>query len=455
MLPVGKREARRGEAIALLIASAIALCLWLKAPLAQDRSPAIVVAEYDGIVHPIAAEFFDDVVTHADAAGATATVLVLRTPGGLVDSTRAIVTRMISSRAPIVVFIAPSGARAASAGFLITLAADVAVMAPGTHIGAAHPVPASGETPGRDVTARKSAEDTAAYARAIADARGRNSSLAAAAVIDSRAFTEREALTAAPPLIDFVAADLDDVVRQLDGRTVRRFDGRTVELTTRGARVDRVEMSRRQTILGLLAHPQIAYLLLTFGMLGLVVEFWNPGLIAPGAAGAVCLLLAFFAFQVLPVNLTGVLLVVLGVALLGAEVMSPSFGALGIAGIVALLSGSLLITRELPGITVSYAVILPVVAVVAAGVLGLGRLALHAQRQRSVGGAEALIGKIGVALTPIGSGVVGQIRIHGEIWRAISTRDVAAHQQVIVTAIEGLTLQVQPANIGPFPGGAS
>src|SRR5688572_18190188 len=171
--------------LSLLAAGAIVLCLPLNAAMAvQDDTPRVVVAEYDGIIHPIAAEFFDDVVTHADASGAAATVLVLRTPGGLVDSTRTIVSRMISSRAPVVVFIAPSGARAASAGFLITLAADVAVMSPGTHIGAAHPIPASGETSGGEVMAQKSAEDTAAYARSIADARGRNSKLAADAVIN-------------------------------------------------------------------------------------------------------------------------------------------------------------------------------------------------------------------------------------------------------------------------------
>lgn len=421
----------------------------------QDAAPRIVVAEYDGIIHPIAAEFFDDVLTHADASGAVATVVILRTPGGLVESTRTIVTRMLSSRAPVVVFTSPSGARAASAGFLITLAADVAVMSPGTHIGAAHPVSAGGEPSGGEVMAQKSTEDTAAYARSLADARGRNSKLAADAVVDSRAFTEREALTASPPLIDFVAADLDDVLRQLDGRIVRRFDGRTQQLATRGATVHRVEMSRRQTILGFLAHPQIAYLLLTFGMLGLVVEFWNPGLIAPGAAGAVCLLLAFFAFQVLPISLSGLLMIVLGVALLGGEIVSPAFGALGIAGIVALLTGSLLITREVPGITVSYSVILPSIAVVAAGVLGLGRLAWHAQRRRSVGGTEALIGRVGVALTAIGPEAAGQIRIHGEIWRAVSETVVAVNQPVIVTAVEGLTVQVQPVGTQPSPGGGS
>lgn len=439
--------------------AAAAVVVWLMpfvaAPAgAQSDTPVVVVGEYDGIIHPIAAEFVDDVIARADGLGASATIFILRTPGGLADSTRTIVSRMIAARAPVVVYVSPSGARAASAGFLITLAADVAVMAPGTHIGAAHPVQAGGEGSGDEVMSQKATADTAAYARSLADARGRNSTLAAEAVTDSRAFTEREALAATPPLIDFVAADLDDLLRQLDGRTVRRFDGRTVTVSTRDASMRRVEMTRRQTILGMLAHPQIAYLLLTFGMLGLVVEFWNPGLIVPGVAGAICLLLAFFAFQVLPVSLTGVLLIALGIALLGAEVISPSFGVLGIAGIVALLSGSLMITREVPGVTVSYSVIVPVVAALAVVVAGLGRLALNAQRQPSVAGAEALVGRTGVALTPIGPRQAGQISINGEIWRAVSTATVTTNQPTLVTAHEGLTLHVRPVETEPA-GGAS
>lgn len=439
-----------------LLLAVVAFVVWPAADAgAQAGPPRVVVAEYDGIIHPIAAEFFDDVVAQADASGAATVILVLGTPGGLVDSTRTIVSRMIAARTPVVVFVSPAGARAASAGFLITLAADVAVMSPGTHIGAAHPVSAGGETSGGEVMAEKTAQDTAAYARSIAEARGRNAALAAEAVTASRAFTEREALEAEPPLIDFVAADLDDVLRRLDGRVVRRFDGRTVTLFTRGATLQRVEMTRRQAVLGTLAHPQIAYLLLTFGMLGLVVEFWNPGTVLPGVAGTVCLLLAFFAFQVLPVSLTGVLLIALGVALLGAEAIAPSFGALGIAGIIALLAGSLMITREVPGITVSYTVILPVIAAVAAIAGGLGRLALKAQRQRSLAGAEALVGRTGIALAPIAPGQAGQISINGEIWRAVSATPVPANQAARVTGFEGLTLHVEPAETGHSSGGAS
>ena len=315
----------------------------------------------DGVIHPITAEFVEDVIARADRTDAVAIVLVLRTPGGLLDSTRTIVSRIVASRAPVVVFIAPPGSRAASAGFLITLAADVAVMAPGTHIGAAHPVTPGGESPGGEVMSQKVAADSAAYARTIAEARRRNAALAAEAVTESRAFTDGEALHAAPPLIDFIARDVDDLLRQLDGRPITRFDGRTVTIATAGARLERVEMTWRQSLLGAIAHPQIAYLLLTLGMLGLVVEMWNPGVVLPGVAGGLCLLLAFFAFQVLPVNVTGLLLIVFGMALLGAELMVPSFGVLGIGGAVALLAGSLMVTRDVPGIRVGYTVILPVV----------------------------------------------------------------------------------------------
>jgi membrane-bound serine protease (ClpP class) len=419
-------------------------------------APRVLVGEYDGVVHPITAEFVDDLVSRADASGAAAVVLVLRTPGGLLDSTRTIISRLIASRTPVVVFISPSGARAASAGFLITLAADVAVMSPGTHIGAAHPVSAGGggQSQGGEVMAQKAAADTAAYARTIADARGRNSVLAAEAVTESRAFTDREALEAKPPLIDFVASDVPDLLRQLDGREVRRFDGGTETIRTEGAVVEHVEMTWRQSVLGAVAHPQIAYLLLTLGMLGLVVEFWNPGFIVPGVLGGVCLLLAFFAFQVLPISVAGLLLIVFGIALLGAELMVPSFGVLGIGGTLALLAGSLMITREVPGIRVGYGVIVPVVIGIAIIFLGLGRLAMQAQRQRSVTGAEALIGADGRSLTALAPALPGQVSVHGEIWQAVSDIPIPAGHPLRVRDAAGLTLQVEPVDT-PHPPGAA
>ena len=423
-------------------------------PEPEPSGPLVIVGEYDGVIHPIAAEFVDDLLTRAERDHAVAAVLVLRTPGGLLDSTRTLVSRLISSRTPVVVYVSPSGARAASAGFLIMLAADVAVMAPGTHIGAAHPVSSSGESGESTVMAEKATADTAAYARTLAEARGRNATLAAAAVTESRAFTEHEALDAAPPLIDFIAPDLEAVLRQLNGRTVRRFDGTTVTLPSVPGRIERVAPSWRQSVLGAIAHPQVAYLLMTLGMLGLVVELWNPGFVLPGVAGGLCLLLAFFAFQVLPINLTGLLLLVFGLALLGAELMVPSFGVLGIGGILALLVGSLMITREVPEMRVGYGVIVPVVVAVAIVVLGLGRLALRAQRMPSPTGIDSLVGARGEALTTLGPRQPGQMRVHGEIWRAVSDTPVLAGQRLRVVGADGLTLRVQPSETAESPGGS-
>ncbi len=405
----------------------------------------VLVAEYEGIIHPISAEFFDQFLMRADTSDARLAVLILRTPGGLLDSTRTMVSRMIVARTPVVIFVAPSGARATSAGFLITLAADVAAMAPGTHIGVAHPVSAGGQDSGNQTTRDKEAADTATYARTIAEARRRNVTLAAEAVLQSRGFTDQEALSATPPLIDLVATDLDELLSKIDGRRVTRFDGREVTLSTRGAAVERLALTRRQRLLSAVAHPQIAYLLLTLGMLGLVIELWNPGVIAPGVIGGICLLLAFFAFQILPVNSTGVLLIVLGMGLLILEIKVPSFGILGIGGIVALLAGSLMVTTEVPGISVSPRLVVPTALATGAIVLALGRLALNAQRIKTSTGAEGMIGVEGEALTAIAPDATGHVRVHGEIWRATSQATIAAGSCVRVTELNGLTATVKPA----------
>jgi membrane-bound serine protease (ClpP class) len=427
----------------IVITMAVASRVSAQAPAAGT----VLVAEYDGIIHPISAEFFEDFMTRADTSGAALAVLILRTPGGLLESTRTMVSRMIAARTPVVVFVAPSGSRAASAGFILTLAADVAAMAPGTHIGAAHPVSASGQddrgeegdNPMRD----KAASDTAAYARTLAVARHRNVELAEEAVLNSRAFTEQEALAAKPPLIDVVAGDLPALLAALDGRRVTRFDGAAIILQTDNRAIERMSMTRRQQMLSAIAHPQIAYLLLSLGMLGLVVELWNPGAIAPGVIGGICLLLAFFAFQILPINVTGVLLLVLGLGLLVVEVMVPSFGVLGVGGIIALAAGSVMVTTELPGVRVNYALIGATALATAAIVLGLGRLAMRAQQLAPATGVAAMIGEPGRALTDILPGATGQVGVHGEIWRATSGQPIAQGAPVRVVGIEGLTLGVE------------
>ena len=404
--------------------------------------PLALVAELDGIIHPVSAEYLAGVIDQSDTAGADVVVIVLRTPGGLLDSTRDIVSRMIRSRAPVVVFVGPAGGRAASAGFILTIAADVAVMAPGTNIGAAHPVSGSGQ-PMDEVTSQKAAADAAAYARSLAEARGRNVMLAAAAVQESRAFTEKEALEATPPLIDFTASDVNDVLQKLDGRTVKRFDGRSTVVHTQRAEIRRVDMTRRQRFLSAIAHPEVAYLLMTLGMIGLTVELWNPGAVLPGVAGALSLLLAFFALQVLPMNTTGLLLALLGIGLLVLELKVPS-GVLGIGGTIALVIGSIMMTGSVPGVSVGLGFIIPTALAFAIIFLFLGRLALAAQKRAPVTGKEGLIGVEGEARDPLSPDTIGYVRVRGELWRARSRAMVAPGTPIRVLQVNGLTLDVEP-----------
>ena len=425
-----------------LLAALIFQCTACVAAAQTVHHPIAIVAELDGIIHPVSAEYLTGVIDQADTAGADVVVIVLRTPGGLLDSTRDIVTRMINSRAPVVVFVGPAGGRAASAGFILTLAADVAVMASGTHIGAAHPVSGNGQAMD-DVTSQKAASDAAAYARTLAEARGRNVTLAAAAVQESRAFTDLEALQATPPLIDFTASDVDDLLRKLDGRAVKRFDGRPAVIHTQGIETRRVEMTRRQRFLSAIAHPEVAYLLMTLGMIGLTVELWNPGAVLPGVAGALSLLLAFFALQILPINTTGLLLVLLGIGLLVLELKIPS-GVLGVGGTIALVIGSVMMTGTVPGVSVGLGFIIPAALAFAVIFLFLGRLALAAHRRPSVTGKEGLVGTEGEARDAITSEAPGYVRVHGELWRATSRTPIALGQAVRVLDIQGLTLNVEP-----------
>jgi membrane-bound serine protease (ClpP class) len=407
------------------------------------RTPSVYAAEVDSIIHPVSAEFMVEAIREADAAGAAALVFTLRTPGGLVDSTRDIVTAMLASKTPVVVFVGPAGARAASAGFILTIAADVAAMAPGTHIGAAHPVSAGGE-PTDETMAKKAAEDLSAYARTIASTRQRNVALSEAAVNDSRAFTETEALEASPPLIDLVAADVPELLSRLDGRTVRRFDGTTTVLETSGATVIPLEMTFRQRLLSTIANPNIAYLLLSLGMLGLTIELWNPGGIFPGVVGGLSLLLAAFALQLLPVNYVGVLLIALGLGLLVLEVMVTSFGLLTIGGAISLLFGTLLLVDSTtPGLQLSLGFVLPLVATLAGITLLLVRLGVKAQRQPPATGEEAMVGLPGVAVTAIEPGSPGQVKTRGEIWQAVANEPVPPGAHIRVVGMDGLTLTVR------------
>ncbi len=405
-------------------------------------APVIETVTVDGIIHPVSAALIKEAIDRADAEGAALVVITLRTPGGLLDSTREINTAIIQAKTPVAVFVGPSGNHAASAGFLITIAADVAAMAPGTHIGAAHPVSGTGEKMD-DVMAKKAASDTAAYARTLATQRGRNVQLVEQAVLDSRSYTEQEAISASPPLIDVIASNQADLIQKLDGRTIKRFNGTTATLKLTPSDVHVVEMTWPQQVLSAVAHPQIAYLLLTLGTLGLTIELWNPGAVVPGVVGGICLLLAFFAFQVLPVSFAGVLLIMFGFVLLVLEIKVTSHGLLAVGGIASLFFGSImLIDSPLPELQIGLRFILPIVVALSGIILALVRLGVKAQQRPAVTGESGMLDSLGEALTSIEPGGVGRVFTRGEIWTATAVDPISAGEKVIVKGVQGLLLTV-------------
>jgi membrane-bound serine protease (ClpP class) len=410
---------------------------------AADRAPIVETATEDGIIHPVSAEFMRAAIAKADAEGAALIIFTLQTPGGLLDSTRDINNAIINARTPVAIFVGPAGNRAASAGFLITMAADIAAMAPGTHIGAAHPVSGDGQKVD-ETMAKKMASDTAAYARTLATQRGRNVPLVEQAVIESRSFTEQEAISATPPLIDVIASDVPDLIRKLDGRTIKRFNATSTTLHLANADVRVIDMTFAQRVLSAIAHPQVAYLLLTLGTLGLTIELWSPGAILPGVAGGVCLLLAFFALQVLPVSYAGLLLIMLGFVLLILEVKVVSHGVLAVGGITSLLFGSMmLIDSPLPEMQIGLRLIVPVTLSLSAILLFLVTLGVRAQALPATTGESGMLHASGQALTAIVAGGTGRVATHGEIWTATAEESIGQGDTVVVTGVNGLTLTVR------------
>jgi membrane-bound serine protease (ClpP class) len=420
-------------------AAALAAAL---ASLAADAARAeIPVVELDGVVHAISAAHVNQAIDRADAAGANLVVIRMNTPGGLDSSMRQIVDRILRARTPVAVFVAPSGARGASAGFVIAISADVAAMAPGTNIGAAHPVAGLGgqmdETMSKKVT-----QDAAAYVRGKAERRGRNVEMAEKAVVESRSFTEKEALE--HRLVDIVARDLPDLLAQLEGREVKRFDGSVAVLRLAGQATREVRMDWRQAILATIARPEILFLLLLGALAGLGAEISHPGLIFPGVLGALCLILFLFASQIIPVNWAGVLLVVLAIALFAAEVKVHSFGLLTIGGLVAMILGAMmLVDSPLPELRVDVWALLPVILAFAAFVAVLVRLVVQSQRRKPQTGSEGIVGARGRSDTIL-AGEAGWVIVQGERWRAIAPEHVAAGETVVVESVgEGLVLRVR------------
>ncbi len=422
----------------MLAARRSALAALLLAGLASPLRAEIPVVDLEGVVHAVTAAHVVHAIERADAEQAPLLVLRLDTPGGLDTSMRQIVDKMLNCRTPIAAFVAPSGARAASAGFIILLAADIAAMAPGTNTGAAHPVSGMGQMD--EVMSKKVTSDAAAYIRGKAEKRGRNVEMAEKGVIESLSFTETEALD--KKLIDLVAKDVDDLIAQLDGREVKRFDGSVVKLHVKGEKTASVKMDWRQMILSLIARPEILFLLLMGALAGLGAEISHPGTLFPGILGTVCLILFLFASQIIPVNWAGVLLILLAIGLFAAEVKVASYGLLTVAGLTAMILGAMmLVDSPLPELRIDPWKLLPVVVFMAAFTVLLVRMVVEAQRRKATTGAEGLLGRSGVAATPLQP--EGWVVVQGERWRAQADGPLDPGARVEVVGIDGLRLRVR------------
>ena len=407
-------------------------------PLAQPApSKKVYLITVDAAITPVVAEYINKSIDVASKANAEAVIIQLDTPGGLVDSMREIVKKMMSADVPVVVYVGPSGARAASAGVFITLAANIAAMAPTTHIGAAHPVTMEGKM---DKTMEKKVvNDLAAMARSIAEKRRRNAKWAEEAVRKSVSITDTEALKA--KVIDFIAPDIPTLLKDINGKTVDLVAGKKT-LKTEGAEVEEIKMGFRFKFLNTISNPNIAYILMILGFYGLYFELANPGAIFPGVAGAICLILAFYALQTLPINYAGLMLILLGVGLFIAEAFITSHGILGLGGAIAMAIGSvMLIESTSPYLRISWSVIAPVVALSALLFIITVSLAVRVHREKVDTGKEGMIGLFGEAKTDIGAS--GQVFVRGEYWTARSDEPIAKGERVKIEAVEGLTLKVK------------
>lgn len=424
------------------------------APADDGPEPEVLVVTINSAVHPVSADILIGAIEDAEASDAAALVVELDTPGGLVTSTREMTQAMLTSRVPVVVYVAPSGAQGASAGFFLLMAADVAAMAPGTNAGAAAVVGGQGEdvegTMGKKVT-----EDAAAQMRSLAKRNNRPVELAESAVLEARSFDAREALELG--LIDVIEPTLPRLLQAIDGRTVRvGEDGEpnadSVTLATAGAVVRRVEISRVQRFLGVLATPDIAYLLLSLGSLGLLVELYNPGSIFPGVLGAICLVLGFFALSVLPVNVAGLALLGLAVVFFIAEIKVTSYGLLSVAGVVSLVIGSLMLFDGAdPSVRVSPGLIAFAAAISLAVVLFLMWNVLRASKRQVATGIEGMVHERGRARSDMNP--AGKVFVHGEVWDAVADRPVPPGGVVEVVAVDGMLLRVRSLEPAPDEAG--
>lgn len=450
-----RRRLRRVPLLTAVVLLACAPCVAAPGPERPTESvarPLVLEMRIDGQVDPILATYIDSGLEDAARRQASLVLITMDTPGGLSDSMRDIISHILESRVPVAVYISPTGARGASAGFYILLAADVAAMAAATHTGSASPLLAIGGFPVQldETVRRKITNDATAYLRSYVVKRGRNAPLAETAVTEAKAFTEKEALDGR--LIDLLANSVDDLLGQLNERTITRFDGTRIELHLANYLRAPFELSARQRFLSRIVQPDVFFILLILGVLGLYTEFTHPGLIVPGVIGGISMVLALFAMHILPINVAGLLLILLALALFILEAKFTSHGVLAIGGIVSMFLGSIFLIRSpLTGAGVSLSVALAATLPFAGITVFLMRLVLRSRKWKPSTGPEDLVGQIGVVTSPLAlaSGgadrAEGMIRVHGELWRASSRVSVAEGQPVRVLRVDGLTLQVEPA----------
>lgn len=402
------------------------LVLSVSAPAAEQ----VDVIRVEGVISPVAARFIEESVDRASRDGSVCLIMELDTPGGLMESMRSIVKKLMNSPVPVVVYVSPSGAQDASAGVFITLAAHLAAMAPGTNIGAAHPV-TMGQKMDEEMK-EKVTNDAVSYIRGIATERGRNADWAESAVRESESVTAEQARQLG--VVDLICQDLDQLLEAIHGRQVETSQG-TVVLETKGVELRRIDLGFRYRVLNIISNPNVAYILLILGFYGIFFELSHPGAFLPGIVGGICIILAFFAFQVLPINYAGLLLILFAIILFIIELLTPTFGFLTTGGIIAMILGSLmLIGSPAPFLRISWQIILPVTLATAAFFLFALGMTLKTRLRKPVTGKKGLIGEIGVAETRLAP--EGKVFLHGELWNAECEEVVKKGEKVRVVAVE-------------------
>ena len=445
-----RRTAQLFKCILTGVIVALAAGLVVPASAAQESptGPLVVELSLKGMVDPVLATYIDEGLADAAKRHASLVLITMDTPGGLSDSMKDMIEHILVSPVPVAVLVAPTGSRGASAGFYILLSADIAAMEPGTHTGSATPVIAIGGMLPMQIDEafrRKINNDATAFLKSFTERRGRNPALAEKAITEGSAYTEREALDG--KMIDLVVNSPEDLLRQLDGRTITRFDGSKVTLQLKNPVRIPFELSARQKFLARIVQPDVFFVLLILGVLGLYTEFTHPGVVVPGVIGGICLILALYAMNFLPINLAGLFLIVLALAFFILEAKMPSHGALAIGGVVSMFLGAIFLIRSpLTGGGVSFGVALAATVPFAVLTVFLMKLVLKSRKWKSATGREELIGSEGIATSSFGPNAAGMIRVHGELWKAESSQEVEQGDRVKILRAEGLKLYVELAD---------